>query len=102
MHASFLDEPLRKERLLLLCQNLLPPEGRRLEISKGPDRKPYFATKRLDYPIGVSPWPFDVDTFTVGVEAFQLKQLQFKSDQKRYEVIQQANILRHEWTVTKS
>lgn len=86
---------------LLLCQDLLPPEGRRLEISKGPDGKSYFVSKQEDNCLCVEPWPFKEDSFVVGVEAFQLKQLAFEDDKVLYEAIQQADILRHEWTLKK-
>ncbi|WP_080057929.1 DUF3891 family protein [Spirosoma aerolatum] len=85
---------------LLLCQDKIPVDGRRLEISRGPDEVPYFVAKAPDNSLCVDPWPFDVDSFVVGVEAFQLNQLAFKNDKALYDAIQQADILRHEWRIS--
>lgn len=84
---------------LILCQDLIPPSGRRLEISVGPDKVPYFLFEESDRSVCIEPWPFEIDSFTIGVEAFELKQLTFSNDQALYEAIQQANIIRKEWTL---
>ena len=86
---------------LILCQDLIPPSGRRLEISPGPDQVPYFLFQQADESLCVEPWPFDVDSFIIGVEAFELKQLAFKNDQALYEAIQQADVIRKEWVLKK-
>ncbi|MVM36351.1 DUF3891 family protein [Spirosoma sp. HMF4905] len=85
---------------LILCQDLVPPMGRRLEISPGPEDRPYFVFRQSDGSLCVDPWPFETKTFAVGIECFQLKQLAFKSDQELYETIQQAEVLRQEWILT--
>ena len=84
---------------LILCQDLIPPSGRRLEISVGPDKVPYFLFQQADSSVCVEPWPFEIDFFTIKVEAFELKQLAFSSDKALYEAIQQATIIRKEWTL---
>ncbi|GAB3997125.1 hypothetical protein GCM10028807_41500 [Spirosoma daeguense] len=86
---------------LLLCQDLVPPGGRRLEISPGPDEIPYYVSQRDDHSLCVDPWPFEISSFVIGIEAFQLKQLTFESDKALYDAIQQADILRYEWKLAK-
>lgn len=83
---------------LVLCLNQLPPESRRLEVSKGPDGASYFIFQRNDESLGLDPWPFDVNEFSVHVEAFQLAQLVFQDDKELYTAIQDADIVLREWT----
>ena len=77
---------------LILCQDQVPPEQRRLEISIGPDKIPYFILQRKDGTLGIEPWPFEADTFDVHVESFQLTQLSFSSDNELYNALQDAPI----------
>jgi hypothetical protein len=66
---------------LLLCQSLIPPEGRRIEISCGPDGTPYTLFKN-EQSIKVEPWPFNVDSFEISFETRTIKQLQFENDEQ--------------------
>jgi hypothetical protein len=86
---------------LILCLHQIPPESRRLEISRGPDKIAYFLAQRPDESLVVDPWPFDVDEFSVHVEAAELTQVIFADDAELYRVIQQANIDRKEWQFRK-
>lgn len=65
---------------LLICQSLIPPEGRRIEISCGPDGTPYTLFKN-DKSVIVEPWPFKEDKFEIIFERRTIKQLQFKNDE---------------------
>lgn len=82
---------------LVLCMDQVPPEGRRLEVSKGPDGVPYFIYQQPDASLRIEPWPFEEPTFAVHVETFQVAQLAFTDDQDLYNAIQQAPILVKEW-----
>ncbi|QKZ14654.1 DUF3891 family protein [Spirosoma sp. KUDC1026] len=87
---------------LILCLNQVPPESRRLEISKGPDEVAYFLLQRSDGSILVDPWPFDATSFTVHVEAAELTQVVFIDDAELYRAIQEAPIERKEWQFRKA
>ncbi|TWR24716.1 DUF3891 family protein [Mucilaginibacter pallidiroseus] len=65
---------------LLLCKNESQPEGRSIEISKGPDGKMH-RLKALDQAtLTVEPWPFEQEHFDVYYEYCLLPQLSYKSD----------------------
>ncbi|MBK6264042.1 DUF3891 family protein [Marivirga sp. S37H4] len=64
---------------LLICENVIQPEERKIEISNGPDGKPYQVFLRKGEGLIVSPWPFEVENFTVYYETRLLQQLSFKS-----------------------
>lgn len=82
---------------LVLCLNQLPPEGRRLEVSKGPDGVSYYIAQRPDESISLDPWPFDVAEFSVHIETFQLDQLVFRDDSELYNAMQDAPMMMQEW-----
>ncbi|RZK26451.1 MAG: DUF3891 family protein [Flavobacterium sp.] len=66
---------------LLICQSLVPPEGRRIEISCGPDGTPYNLFKKEESII-VEPWPFKVNKFDIAFERRTIKQLKFQDDEE--------------------
>ena len=87
---------------LILCLGQLPPDARQLEISKGPDGTHYFIHQRSsDQSLGVDPWPFDTDTFSVHVEVYPVNQLQFSSDKALYNAINDAPTEVREWIFKK-
>jgi Protein of unknown function (DUF3891) len=83
---------------LILCLNQLPPEGRRLEISKGPDGKSYFVFQRPDGSLSVDPWPYESAHFSVNLEYYCLGQLVFKDDHELYNALQEAPAQVTKWT----
>lgn len=82
---------------LVLCLNQVPPEGRRLEVSVGPDGVSYFIQQSKDQSLCIDPWPFDAPEFSVHVETFSLAQLVFADDTELYNAIQDAPIVVREW-----
>ncbi|MEX2513188.1 MAG: DUF3891 family protein [Cyclobacteriaceae bacterium] len=64
---------------LLICQDLVQAENRKIEISTGPDKKSYQLYSEKDQELIVSPWPFEVSTFNVNYEYRELEQLSFKN-----------------------
>ncbi|MCX6217734.1 DUF3891 family protein [Spirosoma sp.] len=87
---------------LILCLGQVPPEGRRLEVSLGPDGAPYFIHQRTDGTLVMEPWPFKSPSFDVHVESFQLDQLVFKNDKQLYNALQDAPVCVKEWTFCES
>ncbi|RYC70245.1 MULTISPECIES: DUF3891 family protein [Spirosoma] len=83
---------------LVLCLDQVPPEGRRLEVSVGPDGVSYYISQRPDESLCLDPWPFDQPELTVHVETFPLKQLVFSSDEELYNAIQDAPVAVKTWT----
>ena len=66
---------------LLICQGLVQPEQRSIEISNGPDGTPYKMHAEKDKLI-VEPWPFEVPSFKVSYELRTLAQLSFKTSEE--------------------
>ncbi|MBC8033482.1 MAG: DUF3891 family protein [Chitinophagaceae bacterium] len=64
---------------LLICQGLIQPEHRKIEISSGPDGEPYAMYSTKEEAITVVPWPFEVPSFEVIYETRTLSQLAFKN-----------------------
>ena len=83
---------------LVLCMDQVPPEGRRLEVSIGPDGIPYYIYQHPDETLCLDPWPFDESSVSVHVEMFQLPQLVFKHDNELYNAIQDSVVVPKEWT----
>ncbi|WP_375446036.1 DUF3891 family protein [uncultured Fibrella sp.] len=84
---------------LILCMNQVPPEGRRLEISTGPDGIAYYVFERKDGSLGVDPWPYNVPEFTARIEFNTLHQLMFADDKELYNALQQAPVQVREWSI---
>lgn len=85
---------------LLICQQLVQPERRKIEISKGPDGKAYemFTNKNG---ICVSPWPFDVESFMVTWESRTILQLTFSNLEEFREAIKKTDVTTHQLTLSK-
>jgi len=72
---------------LLICQDLIQPEKRKIEISEGPDGSSYEMNSTDEKQLSIEPWPFDVNRFTVSYETRTLSKLVFKDlDDFRREV----------------
>ncbi|MCE6991958.1 DUF3891 family protein [Dyadobacter sp. CY323] len=77
---------------LLICQNMVQPEHRRMEISTGPDGTHYELREGEDQRLIVSPWPFEVDSFTINYETRNLSQLSFKSNAEFTKLLKSADV----------
>ncbi|RPD48933.1 DUF3891 family protein [Paracnuella aquatica] len=62
---------------LLLCQRKVQPEGRTIEISRGPDKAQYNLQQVGEGKLSLQPWPFETESFPVSFESRTIKQLQF-------------------------
>ena len=80
---------------LLICQGLIQPEHRKIEISSGPDGQAYDMHAEEDG-VMVKPWPFEVDSFVVTWESRTLTQLTFKNVKAFRMAIQQTPVVSHQ------
>jgi hypothetical protein len=64
---------------LLVCQGQVPPEGRKVEISKGPDNQVYSLFALAEERLCIEPWPFELDSFMISYESRSLDRLEFKN-----------------------
>ena len=76
---------------LLICQGQIPPEERKLEISKGPNGVSYQFFQKENRLI-VMPWPFEIESFDVHYECRILKDLRFKSETEFKKALQNATV----------
>ena len=84
---------------LLLCQDLVQPEKRKLEISTGPDKKVYSLAHAGDHKISITPWPFESNQFKVSFEWRLIKKLQFESSAEFREEFLNAEVEETGWEV---
>jgi len=76
---------------LLICQNQLPPEERKLEISRGPSGKSYQFFQKENRLI-VVPWPFETENFNVMYESRTLKDIRFRNETGFRKALQNAKV----------
>ncbi|OKL41006.1 DUF3891 family protein [Pontibacter flavimaris] len=86
---------------LILCRNELPADERALEITTGPDGKPYFVKQVQTRAVHVEPWPFAQKEFEVQVEYRVLTQLQYKNDKELAQALHQAEVKYKRWKLQK-
>jgi hypothetical protein len=86
---------------LILCQDELPSEGRRLEVAVTPKGAHSYIWRREDETLGVDPWPFEDAPFEVSVEAKELTQVQFGSDKALRAALAEAPTHVKRWTFAK-
>ncbi len=79
---------------LLICQGLVQPEQRKIEISNGPDGKIYDMHSRGERLI-VFPWPFETNLFSVTYESRTLSALTFQSTAQFRRAVEQAEVVTH-------
>jgi hypothetical protein len=86
---------------LLLCQNLVPPEGRKIEISKGPDNQHYELWSPGENLLSVTPWPFDTNEFKIIFESKMLMQLTFDNVEEFRNKLKEAPVTLHSYVISK-
>jgi hypothetical protein len=86
---------------LLLCQGLLQPENRMVEISTGPDKKTYHLLQTSSQTISITPWPFEVKRFMVNFEWRLIKKLQFSSSAEFRKEFLKASVRETIWNVVQ-
>jgi hypothetical protein len=87
---------------LLLCQGLIQPEHRRIEISTGPEGEVYEMHALRENEITVTPWPFDKDFFEATFESRIIDQLKFKTLKQFRNTLNDAKVHTHRIKITSS
>ena len=64
---------------LLICQNLVQPENRKIEISSGPDNLCYQLHAPKENVLSVEPWPFEIEQFEIRFESKTVSKLKFRN-----------------------
>ncbi|RYY52194.1 MAG: DUF3891 family protein [Chitinophagaceae bacterium] len=85
---------------LLICQGIIPPEGRAVEISRGPNGKVH--TVRCCGALIVEPWPFETERFEVSFEKRTLEKLKFGSDRELRKALMDAPVQTIRLTIEKA
>lgn len=85
---------------LLICQGLVQPEGRKVEISSGPDGQPYEMFAQGDG-VAVQPWPFEIDSFLVTYESRTLPELKFRNSAHFRTAIEKASAHTHHLKISR-
>ncbi|MEO6286253.1 MAG: DUF3891 family protein [Dyadobacter sp.] len=80
---------------LLICQGLVQPENRKMEISSGPDGTTYQLGLSNQGNLIVTPWPFEGDHFTVNYESRHIRQLTFESNEEFRAALNDAPVQLH-------
>jgi hypothetical protein len=77
---------------LIICQEIVPPEGRRVEISRGPSGTTHELFMQNDCLV-ISPWPFEVSEFNVDYECRYLDKLTFPNDKVFRSAFEKADVV---------
>ena len=85
---------------LILCQQKIPSNQRKLEINDGPDGQKYYITKTEDGSITVTPWCFEQNEIKVYVETSHLSQVEFKDNAEITAALQNAPRQYKEWILS--
>ncbi len=71
---------------LILCQDLIPSPGRKLEINQSIKEETYFILN-TDKGTHITPWPFAAEGFQLAFEVRVVKKLHFESNQELKDAI---------------
>lgn len=85
---------------LLLCQGLIQPENRKIQISNGPDERQYDMFMK-DGKLTVEPWPFEDFSFKISYESRIVRQLSFKTIKAFQAAVKAASVETHHITLVK-
>ncbi|MCZ4223448.1 DUF3891 family protein [Pedobacter rhodius] len=86
---------------LLICQKIVPPEQRKIEISKGPDGTSYTLCQYGEQLV-VEPWPFELNEFVVVYETRTIKNLKFSNAQSFRKALLESAITLQEIKISSS
>lgn len=85
---------------LLICQGLIQPENRKIEISRGPDGTAYEMYASADGVV-VNPWPFEVNSFFITWESRTITQLSFEDVAEFRKAFVNSSVVAHELKLFK-
>jgi hypothetical protein len=86
---------------LLICQGLVQPEQRKVEISNGPDGVAYELSSDKDGALIVENWPFELTEFEVSFESRFLDRLAFDRVDAFRQAIKESPVTLHELQLRK-
>jgi hypothetical protein len=86
---------------LLLCQHENQPEGRTIEISKGPKDRAYQLVQPGAGILTVEPWPFEDERFELYFETRLIPQLSFKNAAEFRSAFLAARVSEKRWVFKK-
>lgn len=87
---------------LILCENELPEDERRLEVTPLPSGERSYVWRREDETLGLEPWPFSQKSAEVSVEAQTVGRLQFGDDKELQAALREAPTEIKTWRFTKN
>jgi len=87
---------------LLICQKLIQPENRKIEISSGPDELCYQLHAPQENILNVEPWPFETEQFEVRFESKTISQLKFKNVEEFRKILIKTPPEIHAYRICKS
>jgi len=86
---------------LLLCQDLVQPEHRKIEISKGPGGIAYELYGVEAGRLGVTPWPFETSEFTVIYESRNITELAHRDTLAFQKALNEAIVSQHKILISR-
>ncbi|GGB84751.1 DUF3891 family protein [Dyadobacter sediminis] len=86
---------------LLICQQLIQPENRKIEISGGPDNLQYQLWSKNESELTIEPWPFIKDSFTITYESKLVSKLTFKDVKEFREDLKDAPLTIHTFQISR-
>ena len=86
---------------LLICQQLIQPENRKIEISKGPDHVCYQLHAPKQNVLSVDPWPFVSDQFEIRYESRTIPQLKFNNPEEFRQILMETAVETHAFQLIK-
>lgn len=86
---------------LLICQQLIQPENRKIEVSIGPESQCYMLYKPNENILTVDPWPFEPENFEIHYESKTISKLEFKSENDFRSLLMKAVPVTHRYQLTR-
>lgn len=87
---------------LILCQNQIPSNNRKLEINDSPNGEKHYIFRGKDNSLSVTPWCFKEKKIKVYVETSHLSQIEFKSGREITKALQTAPREYKEWILVSA
>ena len=87
---------------LLICQQQVQPENRKIEISSGPDNQCYQLHSPDNTTLIVEPWPFETEQFEIRYESKTVPELKFRNVSEFRKILMDTPIDLHVYQVVKS
>lgn len=86
---------------LLICQRSIPPEGRCIEVSKGPAAGVNELSQAGENTLTINPWPFNRKSFPVSYESRTIAELKFDSSSTFRKAFLTAPVALNKWIIKK-